>query len=66
MQTASTSMAFSSSATGGRVGEIRILASLGSLPKGNVAPAGVIATPASLQSATARLATGFAVSRLMK
>ena len=43
-----------------------MLRSRGSLPYGNAAPAPVIAMPASLASATTRVAVWSATSRLMK
>jgi hypothetical protein len=54
------------SASGGRVGEMRMLVFFGARPPGTSLPAGVSATPASLASATTRSATGRVVSRLTK
>ncbi len=51
-----TSIACSSSSSGGRVGAMRILESPGSSLYGHVAPAPVIVTPASFANATVLLA----------
>ncbi len=59
-------MAAATSSGDGKVGAIRMLRSRGSFPYGNAAPAPVIAMPASLASATTRVAQPSGTSRLMK
>ncbi len=65
-QVASPSMASRRSERPGKVGAIRMFLSSGSFRYGNDAPAAVTAMPASLASATVRLAVPGSTSRLMK
>ena len=62
IHTVSTSIAASTSPKVAKVGAMRMLRSSGSMPPGNVAPAGVSTTPASAASATTALARPGSVS----
>ena len=61
-----TSIAIRSSSADGRVGAMRMLLSCGSMPRGHVAPALVMVTPADFASSTVRFAVPSGPVKLMK